>query len=149
MLKLLDILSGIKSGFKNLFIWFPIIWQDRNWDYWFLFRIILFKLKLMEKSLEEGQISKKLHICILLLQRLIDDDYETKLFDLHEKKWGKAKFTTQPVLSVTFEKVITEEDKKQELKELRKLITHAKYLRQQDLEYFCKLFKKHVFTWWD
>ena len=125
---LLNILSEIKSGFKNLFTWLPIIWRDRNWDYWFLLRIILFKLKLMEKCLKREQESRKLHICVLLLQRLVEDEYETKLFDLHEKKWGKAKFTIYPTLSVTYENAITEKDKKQELKDRQKIATHASYL---------------------
>jgi len=144
-----NILSEIKSGFKNLFTWLPIIWRDRNWDYMFLLRIMLFKLQLMEKYLENEQESRKLHVCSLLLQRLVEDEYETKLFDLHEKKWGKAKFDIYPTLTVTYEKVTTEKDKKQELKDLQKLVNHANYLQHQDLEYFCKLFRKHVFTWWN
>ena len=145
-----NILTEIKSGFKNLFTWFPIIWKDRNWDYIFILRIILFKLQLIEKCLKRKQELKKLHVCILLLQRLTKDEYETKLFDLHEKKWGKTKFTIQPTtLNVTYEQAITEKDKKRELKDRQKILRHTSYLQDQDLKYFCELFRKHIFTWWN
>ena len=143
-------LSEIKRGLKNLFVWFPIIWKDRQWDYIFLLRIILFKLRLMYKKLEVEQHKKrKIYICILLLQRLVNEEYEDKLFEAYEKKWGQAKFTTQPSFNVSYEKVITEKDKTQSEKEMLKLMKHAQYLQYQDLEYLCKLFQKHLFTWWD
>ena len=32
------------TGIKNLWAWFPIIWKDRDWDGWFIYQIIEFKL---------------------------------------------------------------------------------------------------------
>lgn len=143
-------LSEIKRGLKNLFLWLPIIWKDRQWDYIFLLRIILFKLQLMHKNLEAEQHKKrKIYICILLLQRLVKEEYENTLFDAYEKKWGNANFTSQPSFNLTYEKITTDKDKKQAKKEMIEVLKQAQYLQQQDLEYLCKLFQKHLFTWWD
>lgn len=37
----------IKNGVRNLIVWFPIIWKDRDYDYVFLLSILSHKTKLM------------------------------------------------------------------------------------------------------
>jgi len=43
---------AIKNGVKNLIKWFPIIWQDRDYDYGYLYTILEFKLNNMQKFFE-------------------------------------------------------------------------------------------------
>ena len=35
----------IAKGIKNLWKWFPVIWKDRDWDNYFIFEALKFKLK--------------------------------------------------------------------------------------------------------
>ena len=79
-------------GFRNLYIWFHIIWNDRDWDYQYLNELIRFKLKRMEHSHRKysqhtnnevyaDQIKK----CYILLDRIVDDnDYENEYKMLKE-----------------------------------------------------------------
>ena len=46
-----DFVAGIIHGTRNLIRWFPIIWGDRNWDWEYLARIMIFKLRMMEKDM--------------------------------------------------------------------------------------------------
>ena len=39
----------IKKSIKNLIVWFPVIWKDRQWDQSYLYLIMIKKLELMEK----------------------------------------------------------------------------------------------------
>lgn len=44
---------------KNLYLWFPIIIRQRDWDYVFLLKLIQFKLELMIKSNEYSTFEDK------------------------------------------------------------------------------------------
>lgn len=77
-----DKVRNTKYGIANLKYWFYIIWGDRWWDFSFIYLILRHKLKRMEKGFREQGItmnaSKDAHnikICILLLDRLIKNDY--------------------------------------------------------------------------
>lgn len=37
------------QNIKNLIAWFPVIWKDRDWDRYYLYNIMIFKLNKMEK----------------------------------------------------------------------------------------------------
>ena len=67
---------------KHLYYWFPIIWDDRNWDWSYILIILNHKLKSVLDRWEKNQMyigqskdTKKIRICTLLLNRLIKDDY--------------------------------------------------------------------------
>jgi len=47
--KIINIYNRIIDGSVNIFKWFQIVWKDRDFDYNYLDKIILFKLKKMEK----------------------------------------------------------------------------------------------------
>jgi hypothetical protein len=75
---------GISQGVGNLKTWFPVIWHDRWWDHCFLYTLLRFKLILMERgfrkwghSVAAEKDAKKIKTCVLLLDRLIKDDYIT------------------------------------------------------------------------
>ncbi len=51
--KINNFFRSIKYGIKNLITWFPIIWKDRDWDHWYLYKILRFKLIQMENLQRE------------------------------------------------------------------------------------------------
>lgn len=72
----------VPQGIRNLITWFPVIWRDRWWDHYFLYSILKKKLELMEKGfrtygigLHSEKDAKNMKKCILLLDRLINNDY--------------------------------------------------------------------------
>jgi len=78
-------LRQFKQGVKNLITWFPVIWQDKQWDYGYFYPILQKKLELMEKffrtrsySVDGDKQADKIKYAILLLNRLIEDDYWEK-----------------------------------------------------------------------
>ncbi len=110
-------------GVKNLIIWFPIIWKDRWWDYYFLFVLLRKKLSIMEKNFRKYGMylyaekdADKMKKCLLVLNRLIEDDYDVRASEKNSMKERKY---------------------------------HAEYLKQQDIDYLFDTLRKNILTWWD
>ena len=155
----------IKQGIKNLFCWFPIIWNDRNWDHYYFFKILHFKLSNMEKYLREygmhirgEQDANDIRKCILTLNRIIEDDYTSNVFKHHDEKWGDIEISFKEIpgndelfeeLLLTRTNTITEEDKKREKIASKHLYKKSAELEKQDLDYLFSMLNKHVKKWWD
>jgi len=162
--KVKDFFRSIKLGVPNLIKWAPVIWKDRDWDHFFLYIILQFKLKQMEKlqrehgvSVSRDKIADQIRTCVLLLERLIKDPYLTMGLKPHEEKWGDSdlnfdKIPDRPGFSTavfTVEKAITPEEIIQENKERMSLYKHSDKLKQNDLDMLFKNMRKYVEGWWD
>jgi hypothetical protein len=76
-------LNSIKRGIVNVIRWIPIVWNDNDWDWYYLSRVMEYKLRKMSKSFkEEGMCvgsekrAKEMLICAELLKRLMKDDID-------------------------------------------------------------------------
>jgi len=157
--------KAVYRGFKNIVIWFPVIWNDRNWDQFYIYKIIKYKLIQMEKyhrnygiSINSNQIAKEIKLCINLLNRIIDDGYLDNVIDPHNKKWGEMRmiFEDHPtdnslceLKEFQVENAITEKEKIQEEKERSRLYKHSDNLKKQDLDMLFIKLRKHIECWWD
>jgi len=152
----------VPKGIANLWIWFPVIWQDRWWDSYYIYALLHKKLSLMEKNfLKYGhhvgaeKDAHKMKVCRLLLERIIKDDYSP--MTVHEIKWGEAELNWDQLedgseyysLNIIHPKVITVEDKERERKDFKRAMDQEEYLKKQDIEYLFKMMKKHIRSWWD
>lgn len=161
--KINDIVRSFYYGIKNLKKWFPIIWKDRDWDYFYLYKILKFKLERMEYlqrkygyAVDSNKIADQIKLCINLLDRILKDEYSDMVFKKHDKKWGKLQMVFKPLEDnpnfselLKRENVITEEDKKQERKEFAKLIQIEDNLKKQDIDLLFDTMKKYSQRWWD
>lgn len=163
--KIKDTPRNIKYGIENLIKWFPVIWQDRDWDHYYLYVILHHKLKRMEHLhihyshlMSGSQTAKEIKRCIILLERLMEDKYHENASIEYNKKWGKPKFNWRPIddnengcsiLEITHKHVKTKEDKKQNIKEFHRICDHERNMRKQDVEYLFKYITKHIEGWWD
>lgn len=146
-----------RRGVKNIIYWLPVIWNDRPWDHYYFFVMLAHKLASIEKGLDREDIEIiNVRMARIVMERLRDDEYDDNAFALHDEKWGKLKIECVPVPGRNTErfvssrpKAVTEKEKEQECKEFRRAIKHAQYLRQQDLDCFADIFRKHVLGWWD
>lgn len=80
---------SIVHGIKNIIRWTPVIWDDVDYDWEPLARVMEFKFRTMAKNFEGTGItccdetSKETLICAELLKRLIGDDSSGVSFDKH------------------------------------------------------------------
>lgn len=92
-----DILYNIKNGIKNLWTYKSIIWNDRWYDYSYIFKLLEFKLKDTIKNWDKahyvGSEFTKLRMQIIL-NRI--QEYQTNLENLQElyftKKISKSEY---------------------------------------------------------
>jgi hypothetical protein len=87
----------IKQFFKriyNLYRWFPIIWKDQDWDDFYIFEILKFKLKNQAEyiSYHDRHTTAKrdaeiMMLCVRLIEKVQDEYYGTEYFDYHDSKF--------------------------------------------------------------
>ena len=67
-------------GIKNLWKWFPIIWKDRDWDYYYIFQVLKFKLEKQAKHLG-GRDAELMMTCVRLINKLQNEEYYEEYYD--------------------------------------------------------------------
>jgi hypothetical protein len=131
-------------GIKNVFIWLPIIWHDRHWDYTRIFRLLQKKFSLMEKCFSEkhplsfiGQDKcyKKIKLCRLLCDRILEDKYEDNAMIPYYKKYNQNIWTFKA-------------DTKQQKDEYIRNVKHAADMEKQDIEMLFETLNKNICEWW-
>lgn len=70
------------SSIKQLYFWFKTIWRQRDWDFSFMYKLMLFKIQRIRKRTERRQEFagwenevKYMKICESLLKRMIAEEY--------------------------------------------------------------------------
>lgn len=155
---------SFKIGIKNLIVWFPIVWKDRQWDHQYIYTVFRHKLNLTEQFIRHNGIhvnniadADKIKKCVILLDRLMKDEYHENVFKNHYKKWGEPNMDFKDcdenpelsVLDIKYPHVKTEEDDKKQTKDFRIKSKMEAAMREQDLDMLFKLMRKHIQSWWD
>uniref|UniRef100_A0A6M3Y3E6 Uncharacterized protein n=1 Tax=viral metagenome TaxID=1070528 RepID=A0A6M3Y3E6_9ZZZZ len=147
-------LRNIWKGIRNIFKWLPIIWHDRDWDHYFLYEVLRFKLSEMEKHLrlyghheDAEKDADVIRICIGALERLIEDDYCKELLTVHHEKWGEIGVGDGGRL--VYPNVKTEEDKELCSDELRHCFNEEEKAILADLDLVFGTMKENIRSWWD
>jgi hypothetical protein len=144
--------------------WFPIIWNDYDFDHNYLTIIIKHKLKAMEAfersdnawAMRAPEIADQIKTVRLLLERIEKDEYHEMVFRHHDKKWGELDMWTTPCdrkdlveCSITRTKICDRDSYDQENKESKRLYKHVEYMKQQDINYAFELMARNYQGWWD
>lgn len=99
----------IQYGIQNLIKWFPIIWQDRDWDYTYIYNLLQFKLEKQSKhcikyalhttSESDAQI---MATCARLIEKIKEEFYETEYIDYFESEivFGDIENSTSKTMEV-------------------------------------------------
>jgi hypothetical protein len=153
---------NIKYGIKNLFVWLPTIWGDRDWDEYFLLRILELKFKRMEHLFREhgnhvgaDRTAHRLRICRCLCKRLAEEKYTTP-YDERNKPhldWVGKKieesFHKEPNENGFITIIGHNEPDEPEDRWIRPRHEHEEKMIQQDIDLLCKIIQRHVRGWWD
>lgn len=144
---------------SNLISWFPIIWRDQDWDHNYLYEILHFKLKRMEKCLRNGhhmdceEDADNIQICVECLERLIVDEYVDKDWDFIRSKWGEIRWEeceNKPgYCEMKLENIKTEKDEEEYRKDVHELLEKEENLVKDDLSLLFEVMKDKIRNWWD
>jgi len=145
---------NFRRGVYNLWVWFPIVWKDRQWDEMYLYQMLEFKFRRMEKFYaskyswcEDAPIvAKQCQICKNLCERIIRDEYTSPYAD--EIVAAKDKIAeVEKKFEARFE--FLNVDIQATHKSILKAAEHEDMLRRQDIMYLCSMIQKHSLCWWD
>ena len=107
--------KDLYRGIKNLIQWFPVIWKDRDWDSYYIFSILEYKLKLQAKGISKRDIhvnaqrdAEIMMTCVRLMEKVRDGYYESEYMDYHETKMWFESIEDKPGYSTWESKIISE-----------------------------------------
>jgi len=151
---------SIKKGVKNIVLYFPTIWQDRQWDYHYIIKILNLKLKLVEehmksdkcmKSVNHDKYIKQVQVVRFLTQRIIDSQYLNNATNIYDKEydWKNFKFEFEPCEdNPKFSRLIDRRTEKQK-KNFSKACKYAEEQEDRDYKMLFALLDKNIRKWWD
>jgi hypothetical protein len=83
----------IWTGLKNLWYWFPVIWKDRNWDYHYIFEVMMHKLKAQSKYIGQRdwhtraqRDAEVMMTCVRLMKLVAEEHYSSEYMGYHKTK---------------------------------------------------------------
>ena len=86
-------LKEIRTGFKNIFYWAPVIWKDRHWDSHYIFEIMMHKIKAQSKYIGEREFHTRakrdaevMMTCVRLMKLVDDGFYSSEYSNYHKTK---------------------------------------------------------------
>ena len=81
-------------GIKNLWKWIPIIWKDRNWDQYYIWEVLKFKIKEQAKYIgvhdyheSAKRESEIMMTCARLIDKIQNDYYAEECFEYYENEF--------------------------------------------------------------
>ena len=83
------------NSIKNLIRWFPIIWNDRDWDDWYIYTILETKLKHQAKYIGDKdrhtrakRDSELMRTCTRLIKKIKEEEYDSEWMDYHMSNYN-------------------------------------------------------------
>lgn len=140
------------TSIKNIFKWFPIIWDDRDYDYSYLLILLQKKLEFMKKTFESeskyidnNNIILEIESVIEKLDRIIEDNYCESDWDELHNNLGK----NSPIFNEdgSYYKIVFNGDAEYSNK-VRELCDKEQNLRNKDIEYVFNTIKEKILGWW-
>ena len=160
----------IINGIKNLIKWFPIIWKDRNFDHFYIFNVLRFKIKNTADYVEKHDRYEgceldvqKMRLCVKLIDLVNDEFYESEIQDYYKTKHTSKKL---PSGNYQFESEVIEDNLDEYFKkypnDFRRLssddLQYNKYLTATKMgmdrqiranKILFNLIERNIFNWWD
>lgn len=148
------------ENIKRLFIWIPIIWKDRDWDYCHLFKIMNFKLGRMSRDegydkylLRGNRYKRQLQYAEYLSNLLINFDHHKD--DEIEEKYGSLEMSfiaseLDGLSQVKFTRSkLNDKNMKEYLKDLELNMLNNEKKYNILINRFFNHIKKYHLNWWN
>jgi hypothetical protein len=95
-----------KRSIKNLWKWFPVIWKDRDWDHFYIYEILEFKLRKQanyvsgrDRHTRAQEDARDMLICANLIAKIKEGLYSAEYVDYHESNFEFLDIEDKPGFS--------------------------------------------------
>lgn len=152
--KIKDFYHQIEQGVRNLIVYFPVIWNDRNWGEHYIYMMLHRKLELKERffrgenvySANAEEVANEIKLIKEALDRLIKDNYFNKelIANGYDEKYGGLECFDIDENGFLYD------SRPEEAQELFKQASDRGYEREQkDKEFVFDYMKDKIEGWWD
>ena len=161
LLKPVRIIRNIFRQIKVVFQWLPTIWEDRQWDQYYVYAILEKKLLLMEDfynsdrcmPTEDSHTPEEIREILSILKRVKDENYtHVGLEDFYKTypdyNWDITRHT-EPIPDKPGWSQYTVKDTPEQQKLLKKCFARGDALKKKDLDDLFILLRKYIENWWD
>ena len=139
------------DGVQNVIKWLPVIWGDRDWEDYYFYKILHFKLKNMEEFFRSDdthiadaiKVADKIKVARILAERLKEERYLANAMLFFDKKYDSDK-----IMKIENGFVKWSDDKKM-MKAWHWCCKHSDYMEEEDRRYFFDYLNKWLPWWWD
>lgn len=145
---------NVKNGLRNLWKWRSVVWNDRPWDYVYIFKALRFKLDETQRCIDgtfvgADEEAAKIRSLIDAIDRILEDDYVKEEYEEMDRKYGKLEMIFHEDNTITTTRTnLKEEDRETERKETLTLAELEAERRQQDINFVFDTMKKDIQRWW-
>lgn len=141
-------------SFCHVLSWLPFLWDDRDFDQAYLWKMMREKLRRMRQhqetcgiSADAGKVAEEIKVAETVLDRLLADAYTDADWAEHERRFGslKSKWVLMPDGSMA----LPSSHDTEEGADTRRISERGETLRQADSAFLGKWLAEHWFGWWD
>jgi len=147
--------SRIFRKITNVARWLPLLWNDYDWDYYPLYKMLHQKIKFMKEHHRDHhnhtdweEVVAQLQTVEDCLDRLLRDNYLEKEWDAHRARFPRDKwFDSWVQLPDGSRQMPSMSDDERDAFKI--LHDEEERLRQADLDTLGQTISRHVRGWWD
>lgn len=145
---------NVKNGLRNLWKWRSVVWNDRPWDYVYIFKALRFKLDETQRCIDgtfvgADEEAAKIRSLIEAIDRILEDDYVKEEYEEMDRKYGRLEMVFNDDNTLTMSRTnLKEDDKETERKETLALAELEAERRQQDINFVFDTMKNDIQRWW-
>jgi hypothetical protein len=160
------------GGIKNIFRWIPTLYQDKDWDEWYILTILQKKIEFQRKEIiyanrhiDVDRDNRDMTIVLNLIERVKDEYYDTEYLDYEESEFRFEPVEDNKSLCSLEVDVLSErydEFLKKYKSSVRKVLKQKPDLNKKDLCFYVsknnqerahnllfKILKERMRWWWD
>jgi len=160
------------GGIKNIFRWIPTLYQDKDWDDWYIFTILQKKIEFQRKEIiyanrhiDVDRDNRDMTIVLNLIERVKDEFYNTEYLDYEDSNFRFEPIEDNENLHSLEVGVLSErydEFLKKYQSSARKVLKERPNLDKKDLCFYVskhnqekahnllfKILKERMKWWWD
>lgn len=156
-LRIKQYLRRLFLSMSNLFSYFKVIWNDRQWDMAYIEYLLLAKYKRMYShmtdpnsivlvSVDQEEYNQALRICINILERRRKDFY-TDIWDYNYGRFSEIEWVETGEEDL-MELTTIKEDKRAD-QNYTGMASYNGLIEERDWKIYCKLVEKYHNHWWD
>ena len=145
---------NVKNGLRNLWKWRSVVWNDRPWDYVYIFKALRFKLDETQRCIDgtfvgADEEAAKIRSLMEAIDRILEDDYVKEEYEEMDRKYGKLEMIFHEDNTITTtRKNLKEEDRETERQETLTLAELEAKRRQDDINFVFDTMKNDIQRWW-